>query len=120
MFIYYNVNPKGERIGDCVVRAISLALNIDYNIIEKELINISLLYNCDMLNKCCYNILLEDKYKLKRYKARSTKVKDLLQKFPDKTLIIRIDEHLTCAINGVVYDIWNPLEEYVDMFWIKE
>ena len=29
-WVYYNVNPLGERLPDCVIRAISLAANIPY------------------------------------------------------------------------------------------
>ena len=54
MFIYYNANPKNEKVGDCVVRAISLALDIDYDIVVKLLINNSKYFNCDLLVKDCY------------------------------------------------------------------
>ena len=30
MFIEYNPNPTGKRVGDCAVRAIAKALNVDW------------------------------------------------------------------------------------------
>ena len=31
MYIYYNPNPIGKRVGDCSVRAISKALNVSWD-----------------------------------------------------------------------------------------
>lgn len=31
MFIYYNPNRLGKRVGDCAVRAVSKALNVDWD-----------------------------------------------------------------------------------------
>ena len=41
-FVELNVNPKQRNIGDCVVRAISLAMNKDYNLTYQELVNWSI------------------------------------------------------------------------------
>ena len=30
MFIYYNPNPTQRNVGDCAIRAISKALNVDW------------------------------------------------------------------------------------------
>lgn len=29
-FIYYNPNPKGNHIGDCVIRALTIALDCNW------------------------------------------------------------------------------------------
>ena len=29
-YVYYNMNPDGNKENDCVTRALSLALNVDY------------------------------------------------------------------------------------------
>lgn len=119
MFIYYNVNPNDEIIGDCVVRAISLALNIDYNIVVKLLINNSKYFNCDLLVKDCYGKLLDD-MGFNCYDGTGFDVKELAEYFFDKKLLIRTEGHLLCALYGDVYDTWNSSHEMVDCFWIIE
>ena len=118
MFRYYNNNPNKEIKGDCVIRAISLALGMNYYKIQKQLIENSKFFNCDVIVKDCYKILLEEEYGLKGIEANNRTVEELLKDFPDNILIIRVPEHLTCSIYGTIYDIWDVSKEKVDMFWI--
>ena len=118
MFVYYNANPNHERIGDCVIRAISVALNKDYYDILYELFNISNYFNCDMIVKDCYNKLLSGYYNLKKYSGMNKTVEQVANDFRDKTLILRVKNHLTCSKNGVIIDTWDTSDEIVDIFWV--
>jgi hypothetical protein len=71
-----------------------------------------------MLNKYCYSILLEEKYHLKRYKAFDIKVEELAERYKDKIVLMRIDGHLTTALYGQIFDIWNTSNEWVDLYWL--
>ena len=52
-FIYYNRNPEGKTIEDCVCRAISLATALPYKEVD-DLLWVSAKYlNCDRLHICC-------------------------------------------------------------------
>ena len=118
MYKYYNANPKNEIIGDCVVRAISTALDIDYYDVLNMLYNISNYFNCDMLVKDCYKELF-DRFKLTQYTPNVEKrVKDVIEDFKDKILIIRIDGHLTASKYGILKDTWDCSDEIVDTFWV--
>ena len=39
-YIYHNVSPNGQRRNDCVVRALSLGLDLDYFDVEDLLLEI--------------------------------------------------------------------------------
>jgi len=117
MFVYYNANPKGENIGDCVIRAISLALNINYYDVIDILYKNSNYFNCDMLVRDCYGNFLS-KHFPKIIPNKEKAVKDVANDFKDKTLVIRIEKHLTTSISGKIYDTWDCSNEIVDMFWI--
>ena len=117
MFVYYNINPNDDITGDCVIRAITLALGIPYNETVKALIKNSDFFNCDMLVKECYMELLDD-LDFPRYDGMGRTVKEVAEDFYNDKLIIRIDGHLTCSLYGDIYDIWNPSSEIVDCFWI--
>lgn len=120
MFEYYNSNPENLRVPDCVVRAISTALNKPYQEILYHLYTISNYFNCDMLVKDCYNILLNDYYGFKCYRGMGKTVEEVANDFSDRTLIIRIENHLTCSVNSIIKDIWDCSNEIVDCFWIVE
>ena len=120
MFVYYNANPKNERIGDCVVRAISTALGIEYYKVLNMLYNNSNYFNCDMLVKDCYIILLNDYYGLKCYKGMGKSAKEIANDFKDKKLILRTEGHVLCAKYGDIYDTWDSSNEIVDIFWIVD
>lgn len=119
MFIYYNNNPNGIEEEDCVCRAISLALNKDYAYIDYLLESNAILNHCNKLNKLCYCNILENKFGLKSKNGNGLTVNQI-SKLHNKSLIIRIDGHLTCSKNGNIYDIWNCCNEIVDTYWINE
>ncbi len=120
MFIYHNENPNHELVGDCVVRAIAFALDIDYDYVLQELFKVSNYFNCDMIVKDCYNILLSEKYELPMFYGNGNSVEKIAKDFRDKILIMRIDGHLTCSKYGNIFDVWDTSKEIVDVFWIVE
>lgn len=119
MFIYHNENPNGYHIPDCVIRALTLALNIPYFDIVKLLEHNGEFYDCDLLNKQCYQKLLDIDFKFSHKICDKQKtIEEVANDFPNNTLIIRIKGHLTTSICGVIYDIWDCTKEYVTDFWI--
>lgn len=119
-YIYHNVSPNGQKRNDCVVRALSLALDIDYFDVEDLLVEIGDYYECEELCVCCYKYLLENIIGLKPYKGNNRTVDEIVEQNPDCVLVIRVEGHLTCAINGAIYDIFDPGDMIVDRYWIVE
>ena len=118
---FLNINPLGKREEDCVCRAISLAVNEDYNIISRKLELIAELYECDMLCVCCYKKLLDTVYNLERIEEFDGRtVEEFLDAYPSGIYLIRLDNHLTCAIDGVIYDLWNCLQEPIRIVWVVD
>lgn len=74
-------------------------------------------HDCDELVVDCYCNLLA-KFNLSPSKAEGKKVSDLAKEYPDDTLLIRLQGHLTCVINGCCYDIWDCTEEIADIYWV--
>lgn len=107
-------------IGDCVIRAISTALDKSYTDILYQLYSISNYFNCDMLVKDCYIILLNDYYGLKCYKGMGKSAKEIANDFKDKKLILRTEGHVLCAKYGDIYDTWDSSNEIIDIFWIVD
>lgn len=118
MFVYYNRNPNNEIIGDCVIRAISTALGIDYYKVLNMLYKNSNYFNCDMLVKDCYKKIFDD-YGLIEYTPKIEKtIKEVAEDFFDKKLVVRVPGHLVACLYGDIYDIWDCSNEIVDTFWV--
>ena len=116
---YYNRNPDGRHLEDCVCRAISTATGLNYKAVDKLLAMTASCYVCDKLCVCCYHNLLEDILGYKRYTCHDNEtVEDIARRYPDDKVVIRIDAHLTSSIKGTIYDIWDCSQKEVDCYWI--
>lgn len=116
-YCYLNLNPNGKIDNDCVTRAISMALGKDYNIIRKKLSAIGILFDCEDLCVCCYQHLLDQVYNLKRVNGKGQTIEMFLNSHPKGTYIFRVDGHLSCGIDGTLFDIWNCKDELIDIVW---
>lgn len=118
-YTYYNMNPDKREISDCVCRAITLGLGLKYNTVKKLLELCAVYYDCDPLYVGCYHHLLEDVFELPvRYCDDSETVEEIAQMYPNNKVIIRIEGHLTCAVHGTIFDIWDCTDKIADCYWI--
>ena len=101
-FIYTNINPFGAETDDCVSRAISLASGYDYFDIQEKLYLASRLFECDRLDVCCYQNLLENVFGYKPV-------------YCDNMIIV--PNHLTVIIDGNLRDTFDCSQEYCDKAW---
>ena len=120
LYRYLNVNPQLRKEPDCVTRAISLATNTDYYLVLRLLLENADIYSCDELCVDCYSHMLTDDIGYVMHNGEGRTVSQIVDMFPDKTLLLRLEGHLTCAVKGILYDIWDCSGEVVDVYWIVE
>lgn len=118
MYIYYNANLNGYHIPDCVIRAITLALGIDYYEVVRLLHQNGQELNCDCLNVKCYEKLLDNDFGLPHYISYDKTAEEVANDFPNEILLLRMNAHLTCSICGIIHDIWDCSKEIITDFWI--
>ena len=118
-FVYSNENPYRIEESDCVCRAITRALDLQYSSVE-ELLKMSANYNCcDMLCLDCYKHLLEKVFKLNvKYPDNFERVIDIAKQYENNKVLIRIDGHLTVSEFGKIYDLWDCTQRLVSCYWI--
>lgn len=118
MFREYNAHPKGLLTNDCVVRAISTATNTDYLECRRDLNRKKreLGFNNYKKTKFLYKYLDNylrliikigpDKKRLKGYEFTTIN--------PKGTFILKMRNHITVCIDGVILDTWDctPLSIY--------
>lgn len=117
-FVYYNANPDNLKLPDCVIRAIQLAMDIPYSEVVMLLRKNADYYNCNELCVCCYEKLLDNDFKLPHFIGNGLTVDEIAKRSPNNTLLIRMDGHITCAINGVIFDLFDCSNDIVTDFWV--
>ncbi len=125
-YVFYNPNPAGKFVGDCVIRAISKTENISW---EQAFIDIVLeaynLYDMPSSNYVWGSYLKSKGYVRKNlpdtcpdcYTAR-----DFCNEHRDnKKYIIATGTHvIAVGPNGNLYDSWDSSDEIVTHYWEKE
>ena len=115
MWKQINLNPHGKQVGDCTVRAISLATGKDW-------------YDT-YFGMCLFGLLMADMpsansvttaYLRKKGFLRRTipddcpdcyTIENFCQDHPKGTFVIGTGSHLTTVIDGTLFDSWNSLAE---------
>lgn len=115
MFRYYNANPLGRKVDDCTVRAISLAEQKSWDETYEKLSRFAQAQGI-MPNEVHYiDDFLESRYeKIYEHKNRQKiTVGDFLRTHPRGTFLITMNGHITCAIDGCIYDTFDPSDRFV-------
>ena len=120
MYSFVNVNPCKKLLGDCVVRAISLALDQSW---DKTYIDLCIegLMQCDMPNSNAVfaSYLLSKGFK--KYPILDTMTfKQFAERYPNGTYVVATGSHIACIKNSTLYDNWDSSDESVSYFFAKE
>lgn len=132
-FEYYNNNPKNKRTGDCVIRALALALNKDYIDVYKELFEMSLktgyfMASIEIIRKYLKaNNMIEFKQPIifKNGSRKKIKIKEFLDKLDElailpSNIVVSTRKHILTLHYCKVFDIWNSSLEIMGNFWINK
>lgn len=117
---YLNLNPLGKEEEDCVTRAIALATGYSYAEIQDKLYYIAQLFDCEKLCVCCYEHLLDYVFQLPKVYCDGMTVEQFANLHPEGVYILRMNGHLTCLIDNVIYDIWDCRERTLTDVWQVE
>jgi hypothetical protein len=123
MYKYLNVHPKGLKVGDCVKRAFTVAMDKDYMEVQREL---------NHLKKETGAKVFNDNHNWKAYVSKQGWKKlsfpavkgeprmdgyTFADTFPKGTYVLRMAGHLTVCKDGVIYDIWDCRKKCVYNAW---
>lgn len=124
MFVNSNLNPLHKRVGDCVVRALSKALDQTWDetytgvclqgYIDKDMPDANKVWGNYLLKKGFVRRKIPDSY------PQDYDVEDFARENPIGTYILAIDGHVVCIQNGEIYDSWYSGDEHPAYVWFKE
>ena len=123
-FVFANPNPHGIRVGDCVVRALSIALNQSW---EKTYADLALqgFVSADMPSS--NNVWGEYlRWKgFRRYILPDTcpacyTVREFAEDHRRGVYVVATGTHAVAVIDGDYFDAWDSGDEVTDYYFTKE
>lgn len=122
-YSFYNPNPQGNRVGDCVIRAIAKALNQTWEETYIEL-TIQGYIMGDLLSS---NAVWGAYLKTKGFKRDIVSpdcpdcytINDFCKEFSEGIFVIGTGTHAVAVVDGIIFDSWNSGEEIPIYFYKK-
>ena len=116
-YSWHNENPLNRNVGDCTVRAISTALDQDWDTTYIGLcLEGYLLKDMPSSNEVWRSYL--SRYGLERRPAPAhTTVNEFARTHQRGTYLLGLNSHVVCIIDGTLYDTWDSGEKEVLYFW---
>lgn len=122
-YVRYNANPDHARVGDCTVRALSLAFDTDW---EDAYIRLAIhgFMQRDMPSSDIVWWDLLEKNGFSRNAIPSdcplcTTVRQFCRDHPEGVYVLATEKHVLTAIDGDWYDTWDSGDEIVLHFWTE-
>lgn len=121
MYVKYNPNPQGNRVGDCVIRALTKAFESDWEKIYTDLC----VYGLEMCDMPSANVVwgtyLRDNGFTRNMIPDSLidryTVENFCHDYPKGTFVLALSSHVICVKDGDYFDSWDSGGEIPLYFW---
>lgn len=118
-FVAFNENPNGRNVGDCSVRAMSVALDQDWYTTYLGLcIEGTLRGDMPSANATWGAYLRRNGFR-REIAPEDMTVREFADTHPDGTYVLALSGHVVCIRDGSLYDSWDSSNEIVLYFWQK-
>lgn len=124
MWVLYNPNPAGRQVGDCAVRALTKALNIDWETAYALMSNNG--FNmCDMPSSDGVWGAVLRQHGFYRYAVSNGcpycyTVTDFCRDHEKGTYVLGFGGHCAAVVDGDLFDSWDSSNELPQFYWTKE
>lgn len=120
MFIEENPNPCSKLVGDCVIRAISIATEMPWEKAYTEVAIQGFIMGDMPSSNSVWGAYLQDNGFRKEVCRWCGSVRDFCDSHPHGTYILATGSHVVAVIDGNYYDTWDSGDEYPVFYFRKE
>lgn len=122
-YIFYNPNPRGRFVGDCVIRAVCKVTHQDWRTVHADLADLS----DEMCNNMCadevWGEYLRDRG-FTRHSVRNTcpycyTIRHFCEDHPYGIHMLKTNGHVVSVVNGNYYDTFDSGNDTVMYYWSK-
>lgn len=123
-YIYYNPNPTGRTVGDCAIRAISKALDIDWELaFAKVTVNAFRMGDMPSADSVWGSVLRQNGF-YKRAIPNTCPdcytVRDFCMDNPKGTFVLGFGGHVATVVDGDLFDSWDSSNEIPIYVWYRK
>ena len=123
-YIFYNPNPANKRVGDCVIRAVSVVTNQDW---ETTFVQMCA-KGYDMSDMPSANYVWGSYLHDRGFKRTLIpdscpacySVRDFCTDHPRGKYLLALDGHVVAVVDGDYYDAWDSGDEVPIYYWQRE
>lgn len=121
---FFNPNPLQKSVGDCSIRAVAVALGVDWETAYRMTTKAGYeMADMPSSNAVWGSVLREHGFK--RYAVPNTcpdcyTAEDFAMDHPQGVYVLGFGNHVATLRNGIVMDSWNSLSESPQYFWYRE
>lgn len=123
MYVYFQPNPCGRSVGDCAVRAISAALDMDW----EEAFDILASFAksmCDMpsADQVWGAVLRANDFRKATVPTNCShcyNMDDFCIDHPKGIFVVGFGNHVATVIDGMLYDSWDSSQETPIYYWYR-
>lgn len=121
---HYNPSPVGRNVGDCAVRAIAKALNIDWEAAYATLTYSGFLMADMPSSNSVWGAVLR-KNGFYRHVIPNTcpdcyTIIQFAKDHPEGVYVVGTGTHVVTVEDGVIYDSWDSSNEIPEYYWSME
>ena len=124
MWIKYNPNPTGRLVGDCSIRAIAKALNVDWDTaFDMVSRNAKLMGDMPSSDSVWGAVLRQhgfNKVVIPNACPDCYTVEDFCKDNPYGVFVIGFGGHVATVIDGDLYDSWNSSNLIPIYYWFRK
>lgn len=121
---FYNPNPVSRSVGDCAVRAIAKALDVDWES-AYVILSVNGFQMCDMMN--ANSVIGATLRQHEFYRAvipddmpDCYSASDFCRDNPEGLYVLGFGSHVATVRDGTIYDSWDCSNECPMYYWYKK
>lgn len=115
MYKYYNANPYGNDISDCVIRSLSVLTNRDWRDVYDELTDLAGDKGLMFDRVEFVEDYLDDRYPRECHYSKT--VGEFAKEYPYGKYAVTMNGHITAIIDGLVIDTFDPRNRIMRCAW---
>ena len=123
MWIEWNKNPTGRRVGDCAVRAVAVALGISWEGgVAKLAANAYAMGGMPSSDSVCGSVLRQNGFyreSIPNSCPDCYTAEDFAKDNPRGTFVLGFGGHVATVVDGNIYDSWDSSNEIPQFVWYR-
>ena len=124
MWQEFNENPAGRRVGDCAVRAVSVALNISWEDAYALIAAAGFAMGDMPSSNSVWGAVLRQhgfsRMNLPDECPDCYTAEDFVRDHPSGIYVLGFGKHVATVRDGIIYDAWNSSNEIPQYVWYRK